>query len=99
MSSYSFLAEAEAEYLEAVRFYEGQRAGLGNALILEFERSIGLAIKKTEACKLVHPSGIRRIDLSRYPYSIFYRIYHNDIQVTAFAHHRRRPGYWLTRVS
>jgi hypothetical protein len=33
MSNYSFLAEAEAEYLEAIRFYEGQMAGLGDALI------------------------------------------------------------------
>jgi toxin ParE1/3/4 len=99
MSNYSFLTEAEAEYLEAIRFYEGQRAGLGNVLILEFERIIGFAIEKPEAWKLVHHSGIRRVNLSRFPYSIFYRVYHNEVQVTAFAHHRRRPGYWLTRVS
>jgi toxin ParE1/3/4 len=99
MSDYSFLAEEETEYLEAIRFYEGQRAGLGDALILEFERVIGLAIEKPSAWKLVHPSGIRRIGLSRFPYSIFYRLFQNAIQITAFAHHRRRPGYWLTRVS
>ena len=99
MSNYSFLAEAEAEYLEAVRFYEGQRTGLGDALIFEFERVIGLAITKPYAWKSVHPSGIRRINLSRFPYSVFYRVFHDEIQVTAFAHHRRRPGYWLTRVT
>jgi toxin ParE1/3/4 len=99
MSNYSFLVEAEAEYLEAIRFYEGQKTGLGDALIREFERVIGLAIAKPETWKLVHPSGIRRINLSRFPYSIFYRVFQNKIQITAFAHHRRRPGYWLTRVS
>jgi toxin ParE1/3/4 len=99
MSNYSFLAEAEAEYLEAIRFNEGQRAGLGDTLILEFERVIGLAIEKPRAWKLVHSSGIRRIGLSRFPYSIFYRVFHNEIQITAFAHNRRRPSYWLTRVS
>ncbi len=99
MSNYCFLAEAEAEYLEAIRFYEGQRAGLGDALILEFERIIGFVIEKPDVWKLVHPSGIRRINLSRFPYSIFYRIHQNKIQITAFAHHRRRPGYWLARVS
>jgi toxin ParE1/3/4 len=99
MSNYSFLAEAEAEYLEAIQFYEGQRPGLGDALIHEFERVVGLAIAKPETWKLVHSSGIRRINLSRFPYSIFYRIFQNEIQITAFAHYRRRPGYWLTRVS
>jgi toxin ParE1/3/4 len=99
MSNYNFLAEAEVEYLEAVQFYESQRAGLGDALIRELERVVELAIAKPETWKQVHPSGIRRIGLARFPYSIFYRVFHNEIQITAFAHHRRRPGYWLTRVS
>lgn len=96
--NYNFLLEAEAEYLEAVRFYEEQRAGLGNALICEFERVIELVIEKPETWRLVHPSGIRCIRLSRFPYVVFYRMLFDDIQVTAFAHNRRRPGYWLTRV-
>ena len=99
MREYSFLLEAEAEYLEAVRFYEEQRAGLGDNLIFEFERVIGLVIEKPETWRLVHPSGIRRIGLSRFPYTVFYRLLFENIQVTAFAHNRRRPGYWLTRVS
>jgi plasmid stabilization system protein ParE len=98
MMNYSFLLEAEAEYLEAVRFYEEQRAGLGDALIDELERVIGLIVEKPEIWQLVHPSGIRCIKLSRFPYTLFYRVLFNNIQVTAFAHHRRRPGYWLTRV-
>ena len=96
--NYSFLPEAEAEYLEAVRFYEGQRTGLGNSLICEFERTIALAVEKPEAWRLVHSSGIRCIGLSRFPYAVFYRVLSsNSLQVTAFAHHRRRPGYWLSR--
>jgi len=96
--NYNFLLEAEAEYLEAVRFYEEQHAGLGNALICEFERVIELVIEKPETWRLVHPSGIRCIRLSRFPYVVFYRVLFDDIQVTAFAHNRRRPGYWLARV-
>lgn len=98
MNSYSFLTEAETEYLEAVRFYEEQRPGLGNALILEFERIIALVVANPETWKLVHPSGIRTIGLSRFPYSVFYRLFNGEPQITAFAHHRRRPGYWLTRI-
>lgn len=97
--SYSFLAAAEAEYLEVVQFFEEQRAGLGTALIAEFERIVGLAIDKPIAWKLVHPSGVRRIGLGRFPYAVFYRVLPNgQLQVTAFAHHRRRPGYWLKRI-
>lgn len=98
MRSYSFLLQAEAEYLEAVRFYEEQQAGLGEALISEFGRVIELVVQKPETWRLVHPSGIRSIGLSRFPYVVFYRMLFDDVQVTAFAHNRRRPGYWLTRI-
>lgn len=97
--SYSFLPEAETEYLEAVRFYEGVRTGLGESLIAEFEGVIALAVARPKSWREVHPAGIRRIGLKRFPYAVFYRILpDNSLQITAFAHHRRRPGYWASRV-
>lgn len=98
--SYSFLAEAEREYLQAVRFYEDQRAGLGARLINEFERTIQLAVERPLACRMVQIGDVRRIDLARFPYVIFFRVLpRGELQVTAFAHHRRRPGYWLSRAT
>jgi toxin ParE1/3/4 len=97
--SHSFAAGAEGEYLEAIQFFEEKSPGLGEALIKEFERIISLAIKRPEAWKMVHPVGIRRIALARFPYTVFYRVLPDQqIQITAFAHHRRRPGYWLARI-
>ena len=95
--SHSFLPEAEAEYLEAVRLYEERRAGLGAALIKEFEHVVRLAEERPHAWQLVHASGIRRIGLVRFPFAIFFRPTLDGPQITAFAHHRRRPGYWLKR--
>lgn len=97
--NYSFLPEAETEYLEAIRFYEEQQAKLGLSLIHEFERIIALVIQRPQSWKLVHPSGIRRVGLSRFPYEVFYRVIGDELQITAFAHHRRRPGYWLKRIN
>lgn len=99
MTRYTFLAEAEREYLDAIKFYEDQKVGLGAALIHEFERIIEFAIKKPESWRQVHPLGVRRINLSKFPYAIFYRVLPGGIQITAFAHHRRQPGYWQKRIS
>jgi toxin ParE1/3/4 len=97
--SYSFLPEAEAEYVAAVGFFEERRRGLGAAFVAEFERTIQLAVDRPQSWKLVHSSGIRRIRLRRFPYAIFYRMLAGGgLQVTALAHHRKRPGYWLQRV-
>ena len=96
--NYSFLPEAETEYLEAVSFYEEQQARLGLSLINEFEKVIALVITRPHTWKQVHPTGIRCVELSRFPYSVFYRMIDNELQITAFAHHRRRPCYWLKRL-
>jgi toxin ParE1/3/4 len=96
--SHSFHPEAEAEYLKAVAFFEERRAGLGKSLISEFERYIKLAEERPKAWKQIHPSGVRRIGLRRFPFSILFRTLETGPQVTAFAHHRRRPGYWLSRI-
>ena len=97
--SYSFLPEAETEYLDAIRFYEKQQVGLGADLIIEFERIIDRVAERPRAGRLVHPENIRRVSLERFPYAVFYRVLDdNSLQITAFAHHRRRPGYWLGRI-
>ena len=96
--NYSFLPEAEIEYHEAIRFYEEQQATVGLALIHEFERIIALVIQRPQSWKQIHPCGIRRVGLSRFPYEVFYRVVGDELQITAFAH-RRRPGYWLKRIN
>ncbi len=44
-----------------------------------------------------YEAGTRRYILRRYPYSIIYREEAGRIVVTAVAHHRRRPLYWVER--
>lgn len=95
--SHRFRPEAEAEYLGAIRFYESCRSGLGAALIAEFEHAVALAVERPLAWRLVHPTGIRRLGLGRFPYSVFYRPLADGIEITAFAHHRQRPQYWPAR--
>jgi hypothetical protein len=100
VTAYVFLAEAEAEYLDAIRFYESQQAGIGSALIRDFERTIGFAVDKPQSWKQIHPLGIHWIDLAKFPYAIIYGdLPDAKIQIMAFAHHRRQPEYWQHRFS
>lgn len=50
----------------------------------------------SDAC--VTGSPARRCDLTSPPYSIIYVESDNEIRVWAFAHHRRKPGYWKRRL-
>lgn len=38
---------------------------------------------------------IRRLTLRRFPFSLVYLVEADVIQVIAFAHQRRKPGYWM----
>jgi toxin ParE1/3/4 len=43
-------------------------------------------------------TGARRVLVKRFPYSIVFIDYKDDLWVVAFAHHHRRPGYWRERL-
>lgn len=44
------------------------------------------------------PAGTRHHRVHRFPYSVVYRVKDDDIQVVAFAHAKRKPGYWKDRL-
>jgi len=41
---------------------------------------------------------IRRAELRRFPYGIFYTVTDEEIVVIAFFHGRRDPAQWMTRT-
>ncbi|MEQ1696927.1 MAG: type II toxin-antitoxin system RelE/ParE family toxin [Hyphomicrobiaceae bacterium] len=44
-------------------------------------------------------SKFRRCLLSRFPYQIIYRVEGDSVRIYAFAHVKRRPGYWNKRLT
>lgn len=85
--SYEFHPAAEAEFLESVGHYESRVPGLGGALIEE----------TPTAWQIECQPDIRRGPLHRFPVSLIYREREGELHILAFAHHRRRPQYWLDR--
>ena len=94
--------EAEEELLEAARWYEQHRQGLG----LEFLGAIRAAVELIQR----DPAGgsrvpgvkdevpARRIVLRRFPYAVVFLELETEVRILAFAHARRRPGYWSGRL-
>jgi toxin ParE1/3/4 len=93
------LPEAEAELAAAAEWYESKRVGLG----LDFIATVDVALAEVLACPDRFPlwredRPYRKCLLRRFPFAIFHAVSGDDIVVVAFAHAKRRPGYWLDRV-
>lgn len=93
--------EADAEFAEAVRWYEVHRPGLGSEFLTEVREArkliqtrpdIGSALRGTRR-------GERGLMVKRFPYQVIYYVRAHDIVIVALAHTKRRPGYWKTRVA
>jgi len=95
------LDEAEQELVEAERWYEAQRAGLGG----EFRHAVEEAMVRLLEAPYSAPRlfsvpkaiGARQVFVKRFPYSIIFMEEGDALWILAFAHQRRRPGYWYKR--
>ena len=98
MRPFQFSTPASEEFTAAIRWYESRRSGLGgefyDAVVREIERIQEFPeIGAPDGARLTH----RRVRVTRFPYTIAYRIREQDIYVVAVAHTSRRPGYWNHR--
>ncbi len=97
MTPVVILHEAEVELWEAVEFYENRCAGLG----LDFEKAIKAALERVQQSPdrwPIHQDGTRRCLIHRFPYFVVYIPHKDHLWIVAFAHCRRRPGYWSGRA-
>jgi len=96
------LDDAEEELIEAERWYERQRPGLGREFRSAIDEAMERLLKAPRAgAPIVNIPvfiGARRILLKRFPYSIVFIEHDEDLWVVAFAHQHRRPGYWRERL-
>jgi hypothetical protein len=92
-----FLDIAEIELDEAIRWYDAQAPGLGDAFLVEVLSAIHRITLYPAAW---HPldDGVRRCRLTRFPYGLIYTVDKSDILVLAVAHLHRQPDYWRDRL-
>lgn len=94
--------EADAELLEAARWYERRRRGLGTKFVAAIAAAVELIQRNPEGGNAV--PGVastlhaRRLMLRRFPYSVVFLELETEIRILAFAHHRRHPDYWRARL-
>ena len=87
---------AEAEYMQASAHYDSERPGLG----AEFESEVQSVLLRIQQHLHRYPIAIRDIRFAttrRFPYSVYYRIRRDHIDVLSVFHESRDPAEWQSR--
>ena len=96
--TFHFHSEADDEVQEALKWYRERSLAAMDAL----DDQIAHAVNQITARPLSWPPyrhRTRHYILHGFPYHLVYRVLDDgDIVVFAFAHLRRRPTYWRTRL-
>ena len=92
-----FARAARSELRAAVRYYDGQRPGLGAEFAAEVEAAIERIKQLPEAW---HPLSqlSRRCRTQRFPYGVIYQVKPDHILIVAVADLRRDPEHWKNRI-
>lgn len=95
--------EAAQELEEAALRYAEERSSLGQRYLDSTAVTLGRIARFPHAGALVPhvPADLpaRRAPVKGFPYHVVYLTTTDSIRVLAFAHYRRRPGYWTDRYS
>ena len=87
---------AAADIEDAYRWYERQRVGLGEEFLTAVDAALQDLVAHPATYAVIHRET-RRVLLPRFPYAIFYRLYHETVIVIACMHGRRDPKRWKGR--
>ena len=89
--------EAEQDLLEAFRWYEKQRKGLGHDFLLQVDAGFRFLKRTPLGFPEIH-RGIRRHLIKRFPYKIFYLVEENTIVILAVVYGGRDPNWIKKRL-
>lgn len=92
----SLTPEAEDELTEAALWYEDRRAGLGIEFLDAAERVFEAIEENPRRFPIAH-LDIRRANLRRFPYSVYFVVHGDIVGVLAVHHNSRDPRRWKWR--
>lgn len=97
MSRVILLPEARGDALEAFRWYEKERRGLGKVFRASLNDTIQRIRRSPLASEVVY-RDLRRALVDRFPYGVFYRVQAGSIIVVGIIHGHREPTTWQRRA-
>ena len=91
-----FSSAAEKDLLAAQEWYARQRPGLDLSFRDELDRTLAQIRAHPASFPILHEK-IRRANLRRFPYGVFYVVRVDHVFILGVIHHSRHPSRWKSR--
>ena len=88
---------AEQDILLALRWYLAEAPHVLASFEDDIDKSIGRIGDEPEMYQVME-TAVRRAPLQRFPFSVFYRIFPEWIEVIGVLHQSRDPQWWRRRI-
>ncbi len=91
-----FTEAAESHFFQIVSGYDRIDVNLANDFGEAVFKRLDDILAFPEACPLFL-KNVRKANLGRFPYQLFYEVRNNELWVLAIWHNKREPGSWKKR--
>ncbi len=91
------LAAAKTDVADAIANYNSAEPGLGSEFAAEVRKTIERVLQFPKAWASVS-KHVRRCQVNRFPYGVFYSLDEDVVVVLAVLHNRREPRAWQMRL-
>jgi toxin ParE1/3/4 len=90
-----FAPSADRELEEAARWYAEHRPAASAGFRSSVIDAVELISNSPLSWRQVTESGVRRIVVDKYPYTVYFEVLGDMVYVLSVAHHRKAPKYTL----
>jgi plasmid stabilization system protein ParE len=89
-------AAARQELRDSASWYRERNPAVADRFLREVQKTLELveSFPGTGARVPIVTGKARRLPVAGFPYHVVFEELHDRVEVLAFAHDRRRPGYW-----
>jgi len=92
-----FHPDVEIEVKASYEWYQNKADGLGEDLLSELELAYKAILELPDTWPIFN-KHYRRFLLSKFPFSVIYRVSNKSIYVVVVMHNSRKPNYWNVRL-
>ena len=98
MNKFAYLAPARIELRNAAFYYRERSSRVAASFLAAVQAAVDQVLEFPESAPFVR-GEVRGKTVSKFPYTMMYRVDGDTVVILAVAHQKQRPQYWVGRVS